>query len=536
MQDRLLNVNNLTVSYNRNGNEHLSIKDISFSLNKAEILSIIGESGSGKTTLSKAIAGILPTSATISGTLDFINDEIISFSNKKLQWRKIREKKITYIFQDSFEALNPTKKIKEQFIDTICFHKKVNKIQAIEESKKYLSYLKFKEINRVLESYPFALSGGMLQRVCIALALSLNPKILIADEITSNLDVENQDEIIKLLKEIKLKFGLSVVFITHDIRAAALIGDRIIVFKDGIIEEQGDVDRVFKNPNKQYTKELLNNRKKLSSISPNSIKETTNPTILKVCNLSKTFRKGNKKVLHNISFDVKKGDVLGILGESGCGKSTLARCIVGLEKIEEGEVFLNNIKISNLKHKERRKYSNKLQMVFQNSRGCLNPRRKIRQIIYEPNDYLNLYAKEDEERHIDELMSYLNLDITILNKYPPQLSTGQCQRVAIARALFLRPDLLICDEFTSSLDSTTKIKILKSLIELRTLYSLSLIIISHDIYLLRYFCNRIITMYSGKISETRSTLFSENKLHQSRIDYLLKKDDDMETHFQRIIL
>lgn len=502
----LLNVNSLSVNYQKNNQMINVLKDFSFSLNSGEVLCILGESGSGKSTVVKAITGLLPPSAKIEGNMELDSCYKINFMDDNIFWSEIRGKGIGFIFQDAQQALNPMVKIKEQFKESILFHQIGKEEDVISISKKYLSFLNFQDIDRVLASYPFQLSGGMCQRVCIALSLCLQPKILIADEATSALDIVSQIEVINLLKKVKNDFNLSIIFITHDIAVASAIADRIIVLNKGKVEEEGYTEHILKNPHSNYTKKLLDSRKRITCLS-NYMKqvEMDQEPILQIKQLGKVFNGNKKKVLSDITISVRKREIVGILGESGCGKSTLAKCIVGLEKPNNGQILHYGRGIHLLEGKKRREMCKHIQLIFQDARACLNPRRTALELVKEPAKYLHLHKHKDLNQIAKFCLNEVGISEELQSRRPPELSTGQCQRVAIARALMVEPELLICDEAVSALDMSIQAQMLELLLSIHNKIGISILMISHDIRILRSFCHSIAIMDSGCFCEILNT-------------------------------
>jgi peptide/nickel transport system ATP-binding protein len=502
-QDAVLVLKDLGVQYLQNNKRMTVLDHLSFTLNHGEVLTLLGESGSGKSTCAKAMMGLLPPSAVIGGGLMRVgNDPAIDLSSSSVDWRLIRGKKIAMIYQDAQLALNPLKTIRGHFRETLLFHKigRPREIEAI--SSNMLGLLNFSNLGRILDAYPFQLSGGMCQRVCIALTLCLKPDILIADEPSSALDVISQKDVLNVLKSIQKKLNLTVLLITHDMAVAQAISERVIILENGKIAEEGVTAQVLSRPASPYTRMLI----QAWNMPQNNIlcQTSCEDVILQVERLCKTYQR-NVKVLNNLNIDIGKREIVGILGQSGCGKSTLAKCIAGLEKPSCGTIKFHGKDITNLKEKARREICRHIQIVFQDARASLNPGRNALQLVQEPLNYLHIGAKNDRKEKAHFYLEQVGIDSDTRNRRPPQLSTGQCQRIAIARALIPEPEILICDEAVSSLDMKVRMQILELLKELHKKFGFSIIMISHDIKVVRSFCQIVAVMKDGCFCEISST-------------------------------
>jgi peptide/nickel transport system ATP-binding protein len=521
----VLDINNLSVSYQQGTQVSEVIRDVSFSLNKNETLTILGESGCGKSTIAKAVCGLLPVSARINnGTLRMGEIFSADLSDKRIDWNHVRGVKIGTIFQDAQLALNPIMKIIDHFREELLYHKVAPGGNITSICSELLRMLNFHDIDRVLHSYPFQLSGGMCQRICIALALCLKPAILVADEPTSALDVVSQKETLDLFERIKNQFDLSILLVTHDIAIAHRTGGRVIVLKNGIIAEQGKTKKIFANPKADYTKQLLVSRN-LGQIRE-GIKPPDDKTILNIIGLNKSY--DQKNVLHNISFSIRKNEIFGILGESGCGKSTLAKCLTGLENNEKGAILYNDIRIDKLRGNKERENCRHFQMIFQDARASLNPGRTALQLVQDTLFYLTTMKKEERLQAARVFLDMVGITEDLWSRKPPRLSTGQCQRIAIARALIIKPDVLICDEAVSALDMSIQRQILELLVSLYKQFHFSIIMISHDIRVLRHFCHRIAVMKDGRFIEIIKWGGTFNHCKESYTQKLLDCEREME--------
>ncbi|TNJ62502.1 ABC transporter ATP-binding protein [Paenibacillus hemerocallicola] len=526
--ETILQVKNLRVSYKQNQHSINILDNLAFDLRKGEILALLGESGSGKSTIAKAVTGLLPPSAHIGGGALHLGSAMIAdLSSKSIQWERIRGRGIAMLFQDAQQALNPVLSIKEHFKESLLFHRMASADEVAPISAKLLSMLNFTDAPNILDRYPFQLSGGMCQRICLALALCLKPAVLIADEPTSALDTVSQKEVLDLLKRMQEELGLTVLLITHDIAVANAISDRVIVLNRGVIEEEGDTGTVFAKPRAAYTRQLLSSRSRIAK--PLRDRELQHPDepLLEIVQLEKTFHP-KKRVLHHVNLTLNKKEILGILGQSGCGKSTLAKCITGLESPSGGGVMYRGTDISRLQGKPKREICKQIQLVFQDARASLNPGRTALQLVQEPLQYLHIGCRKEREAMAKLYLDEVGITGEAQTRRPPQLSTGQCQRIAIARALVLKPEVLICDEAVSALDMKVQAQILALLQRLHKQFGFSILMISHDIRVLRSFCHHIAVMNDGSFSEGKR---ASARLHESNQPYtqlLLKCAGDME--------
>lgn len=542
--EKIIEVNGLKVSFLRQKQWFEVVKGVNFSVNKGEIVGLVGESGSGKSVSSLAIMGLLPEkySKINGGSIIFYDNtnkstiDLANIDEKKHQL--LRGKRIAMIFQEPMTALNPVQKCGKQVLEMILLHnnnlsKKQSKERVLELFKEVL----LPDVERIYDSYPHELSGGQKQRVMIAMALSCNPDLLIADEPTTALDVTVQKTILDLLKSLQEKYGIGILFITHDLGVIKQIADRVIVLYKGEIVEQGEVDDVFFNPQHPYTKGLIasrpptNQRPKhlltvsdfvnntipsLDYITPeqreinHEILYSQNP-MLRVKNLfveyvvdKNIFGKVTKKVnaVNNVSFDVYKGETLGLVGESGCGKTTIGRTILQLIESSSGEIEFEGIMLNKISQKELRNIRKKIQIIFQDPYSSLNPRLPIGEAIQEPMRIHKLYNSERERKEkVLELLEKVGLERVHYNRYPHEFSGGQRQRIGIARCLALEPEIVICDESVSALDVSVQAQVLNLINDLKRDLKFTCIFISHDLSVVKFMSDRMIVMQSGNIVE-----------------------------------
>ena len=513
----LLSVRNLCVSISKIP----ILKNISFDLKENQILGFVGESGSGKSITAFSIINLLRSkSITKTGTINYNGNFIESLGSNDFE--KIRGNEISIIFQEPMSSLNPSMKCGEQILEIILNH---NLISLKKGKNKVLELIKKVELidsEIVYEKYPHQLSGGQQQRIMIAMAIACDPKVLIADEPTTSLDGIVKKEIIKLLKSIQKKTKMSIIFISHDLQLVSKIAEKIIVLNKGEIVEFGSSHQIFNNPTKRYTKLLLNARppksvrpvrlatnEKNINTSLVSKRERVeahynlyqNDPILKIENLEFSYE--NKKVLNNVSFNLFKGETLGLIGESGSGKSTIAKSILNLNRFEKGQIIYNKKSIKAYNNTEFRR---KIQLVFQDPYSSLNPEISIGYSIMEPMLAHKLYkSKKESKEKVISLLKQVNLIESDFNKFPYQFSGGQRQRIVIARALSLNPEILICDESVSALDVTIQAQILNLLNHLKEKYSITILFISHDLSVVKYMSDRVIILNNGRVEEVNET-------------------------------
>ncbi len=478
--DSLIEVEDLFVSYRNHKTTTKVLNGLNFTIKKGQTLVIAGESGSGKSTLGKALSGLLPSTTYVSGKIK-LKDREFKLSDPFLNWSDIRGNRIGHIFQDPNSSLRPREKIKKQFYDTLVVSHGFSEKESIIKARRLLQLLNFDDIEKVLDSYSFQLSGGMCQRVSIALSLSLEPDFIIADEITSALDLKSQYELIQLLDSIKKELNTGILFITHDLKLAKIIGDETLFLNKGILEKSPK----FKIDNFEYNS---------NNLSLDEEKEG----VLKIKKLSKSY--DSKEILKDLSFSMCEGEIFGILGESGCGKSTLAKLISGLEDSYSGKILFENRCLKDKIEKENRYFYKDIQIIFQDERGCLNPYKSILSIVEESIRNLrpDILNPEDLAK---ECLESVGLKESLYKRKAPSLSTGQCQRVSIARAISVGPKLLILDEVVSALDIEIKHQIMNLLMELQRKNNISMIMISHEIDVLQGTCQRVGMMKDGKVKK-----------------------------------
>ena len=504
----ILSVENLSVGFG--AGTPSAIEGVSYQVAKGEILCLVGESGSGKTVSALAAMGLLPDSADVrTGTIKFAGRELAKLSEKER--RMLRGKDMSMIFQEPMTSLNPVLKVGEQVAEVFEIHTKLSQKEIKQKVLHLFEIVKIDNPERRYHAYPSQLSGGQRQRVMIAMALALEPKLLIADEPTTALDVTVQKRILDLLLELREKMGLAILFITHDFGVVRKIADNVAVMSAGKIVETGKTKDILENPQHDYTKSLL---AAMPHLKPRQAEKGKDGAFLQVKNISKIFdvreagifsKSIHFHALDDISFSLAKGESVGVVGESGSGKSTLARCIMGLYDVSGGEVVFKSQNIAKLKGRELKQARRHMQMIFQDPFSSLNPRMRVGDSVAEGLRAHNMMPREEEKAFVAELLADCGLPEDAAERYPHQFSGGQRQRICIARAMALRPDLIVADEAVSALDVSVQKQILDLMAGLRKKYGLSYLFISHDLRVVSEVCDRVIVMQQGKIVEQGTT-------------------------------
>ncbi|PXA66573.1 dipeptide ABC transporter ATP-binding protein [Vibrio sp. 11986-1-5] len=542
----LLEVNNLRIEYPSRHGVHVAVKSLTLDIQRGEIVGVVGESGAGKSTVGNAIIDLLSPPGTVAGGEVFLNGEKISGLSIE-QMRQVRGSKIGFIFQDPMTSLNPLFTVEQQLTETIHANMKVSNEQAYQRALALMNQVGIPQPENRLKQYPHQFSGGMRQRVVIAIALAGEPDLIIADEPTTALDVSIQDQILSLIRDLCKKNNVGCMLVTHDMGVVSNVTDRVAVMYRGDLVEFGPTAKVLGDPDHPYTRSLISavprsdiklDRfplvsyiEQASELAPLDIKTHwlgqsqdqrayTGP-LLNVERVNLRFvtkdslfasRREYVQASNNVSFQVHEGETFGLVGESGSGKSTIARVIAGLYQPNEGRVTFEGIDLTALKsEKQRRPIRRQMQMVFQNPYTSMNPRMKVMDIIAEPIRFHRLTDNESQTRQIvHDLLEYVGLGRMAGVKYPHEFSGGQRQRISIARALATRPRLLICDEPTSALDVSVQAQILNLLKDLQQELNLTMLFISHDLPVIRQMCDRVGVMKMGTLLEVAPTeqLFS----------------------------
>ncbi len=535
---KVLDVKNLSLEFTNNNQSVRVINNITFNLNQGQTLGIVGESGSGKSLTALSIVQLIPPNAKLKAEEILFYDEGKSTDLSKLSEKELiqfRGAKISMIFQEPMTSLNPTMKCGEQVAEVIKAHQEFNNREIKNRVLELFSEVMLPDPKRVFKSYPHELSGGQKQRVMIAMAIALNPSVLIADEPTTALDVTVQKSILDLLKQIQLKYHMSIIFISHDLGIISQIADNIMVMYKGEIVEFGSAQQILKNPTKPYTIGLLKCRPTLQSnerrlpiladFRDNSTKKSevqefktirshTTP-ILEVKNITKkfildktVFGKTKKELIavNDVSFNVYKGETLGLVGESGSGKSTISRIITRLISENSGLIHYKGLSLKLMSRKQLKEFHKNVQIIFQDPYSSLNPKITIGEAIVEPMLVHNLFSSRTEAvKKATEILEKVRLTPDAFYKYPHEFSGGQRQRIVIARALAVQPEFIICDESVSALDVSVQAEILNLLNDFKDEFNLTYIFISHDLAVVKYMSDRIMVLQNGGLVEINKT-------------------------------
>ncbi|MEM1389660.1 MAG: ABC transporter ATP-binding protein [Pseudomonadota bacterium] len=507
MADTLLSVRNLNVSFETPDGIVHAVRNVGFDVAPGEVLAIVGESGSGKSQAMMAIMGLLARNGRVSGSAYYDGKDMLSLSRRELN--RIRGVKISMIFQEPMTALDPLYPVGRQILELLAVHSNIHGKVARDRAIELLTLVRLPDAPERLKAYPHELSGGQRQRVMIAMALANNPDCLIADEPTTALDVTIQAEILVLLARLKSRFGMSIIFITHNLGIVRSFSDRVLVMRDGHIVETGTTAKVFSAPQDGYTKMLL-------AAEPQGTKAAVHheaPAILSAQHVSLSFhlsrgllRKPHKiDAVNDVSLSLLDGQTIGIVGESGSGKSTLGRILVNLLR-PLGHVVFNGTTISGLDRVSMRPYRRNLQMVFQDPYGALSPRMTVGAIISEG---LLVHRPElttaQRAKCASEALIAVGLNPDVRNRFPHEFSGGQRQRIAIARSLILQPTVMVLDEPTSALDRSVQKQIIALLLNLQNQHDLSYVFISHDLAVIQAVADYVVVMKSGQIVEEGPT-------------------------------
>lgn len=524
IMDTLLQVKDLSVSFFVRDAEVEAVRGVSFELRRGETLGIVGESGSGKSVTARTIMRLLPSPPSMvkGGEVLFQGINLADKTDKEME--AIRGKEIGMIFQDPMSSLNPTMRIGAQIEESLIKHRRMNKAEAKAEAIEMLRKVGIPNAETRYSQYPHEFSGGMRQRVMIAIALACRPALLIADEPTTALDVTIQAQILNQMKQLQQELGTSIILITHDLGVVAGMCDRVVVMKDGEIVETGRTEELFANPQHPYTIKLLNalprlDEKKKPKAAPLVKREADDVPLLQVKSLRQHFDLGKGQILkavNNISFDIHAGETLGVVGESGSGKSTTGRTILRLNEATGGEVLYRGIPLGGLSRREMKRMRRHMGMIFQDPYASLNPRLRVADIIGEALDVHGMHeGKAARQKRIEELLDMVGLNASHARRYPHEFSGGQRQRIGIARTLAVEPDFIVCDEPLSALDVSIQAQIVKLLEELQQRLGLTYLFIAHDLSMVKHISDRVAVMYKGKIVElAESEELYSNPLHE----------------------
>ena len=514
MSDAALVIENLSVALPAWADRPRAIDEVSLEVRRKEILCVVGESGSGKSVMAKAILRLLPEPQVrvVGGRVLYDGQDLLALPADGI--RAVRGGRIAMIFQEPMVALNPVMTVGRQADEIIEVHTRLRAVQRRKRVIEVFADVRLPEPERILKCYPHELSGGQRQRVMIAMALALEPALIIADEPTTALDVTTQAQILRLLKELQGRHGTAILFITHDFGVVAEIADRVAVMRQGKLVECGHASDVLQYPQQQYTRSLIAAVPSLTPrrMAPDHPAAASERPLLAVSGLRKAYLRrggfalGRSRVtaVAGVSLEIKRGRALALVGESGSGKSTLARCIVGLEQADGGAIELEGSDIAGLSRAALRPYRKALQMIFQDPFASLNPRWRVGDIIAQ-GPIVNGTPRREAEAQAAELLRLVGLEPVVANRYPHEFSGGQRQRIGIARALAVKPQLIVADEPVSALDVSVQKQVLELLDALRTEFKLSMLFITHDLRVAAQVCEEVAVMKDGVIVERGPT-------------------------------
>ena len=531
-KNNLINIKDLSINFGIAS----AVKQADMIIKQGQIMGLVGESGSGKSTLANAIIGLLPHAANIiGGTMDFEGRDMLKFT--KNQWQELRGREISYVSQDPMSALNPTLRIGQQMVDIQYGSDDTNEVK-LKCALDALEQVRMPNSKSRLDMYPHELSGGQKQRVCIAMAIMSRPKLLIADEITTSLDATLEVQIIKLLKELQSEIGCAMLFVTHHLTVVEALCDEVTVMYNGDVRETGSVQKVFSSPSDDYTKSLLlcdparikEKCRRLPVMSKLELKSISDPKMdkaridtlavpaLSIENLRVNFTKQRSLIdllqrrpgmcieaVKDATLSVAIGETVALVGESGSGKSTIARAVFRLVKAQGGRVLFDDADLLQATHHEMRAARNRMSMMMQDPIGSLSPRTTIGAAVVEPYIISGQSSELNLREEANRLLELVGLPSDFSNRYPHELSGGQARRVGVARALALNPKLVIADEPTAGLDVSIQGEVFNLLASLREKMKLSILIITHNLHVVRHLADRIVIIYQGQIVETGDT-------------------------------
>lgn len=537
---QLLDINGLVVEFASRHGDIVAAKNVSLSVAAGEILGVVGESGAGKSTIGNAVMGLLERPGRVAGgTITLTGEHIEGLPEDHM--RRLRGRRVAMIFQDPLTSLNPLATVGDQIVTTITTHLDVDRAEARRRAISLLDQVGILEPNQCVDQYPHQFSGGMRQRVVIALALCAEPEVVIADEPTTALDVSIQAQVLDLLRSLVRERGVGMLLITHDMGVIAEVTDRVAVMYHGEVLETGPTHKILHNPDHPYTQGLISavprSDRKLDRFPLSEHIESagerrqidlathwlgkrrdfgadTGP-LLRIVDLEMVFRSGGMfgggrqeiRAVDGVNFEIASGEIFGLVGESGSGKSTVARLITGIYRPVAGSIFFAGTDLTTIRSRRAlNQHRRQMQMIFQDPYSSVNPRMKVRDVIAEPIRFHRLAENERQVRQIvDDLLDHVGLGVGAASKYPHEFSGGQQQRISIARALATRPRFLICDEPTSALDVSIQAQILNLMKDLQDELGLTMLFISHDLPVIRQMCDRVGVMRNGRILESATT-------------------------------
>ena len=516
MTESVLSVKNMTVAFGTGASRNLAVRKLTYTLEKGETLAIVGESGSGKSVSSLALLGLLPPrSATVeSGSAIFEGRDLLALG--EAEQRSVRGDRITMIFQEPMTSLTPVLRIGLQLTEALVEHKGMSQREADARAREMLELVGLDRVERRMRQFPHELSGGMRQRVMIAMAMAADPAILVADEPTTALDVTVQAQILQLMRDLKARFGTSIILITHDMGVVAEMADRVVVMHDGRKIEEGPVADIFARPTEAYTQRLLAAVPRLGSLSatsrPREVVTGAAPVgerLMRATGLCKTFhesgwlfaKRGGTVAMQDVGFELAEGETLALVGESGSGKSTTGRAVLRLLDVDEGRIEIEGTDIRGLSSGALRKARRRMQMIFQDPFAALNPRMSAGRLVAEPMAIHRIATGSELEDRVASLFRRVGLEAGHIRRYPHEFSGGQRQRLCIARALGVEPKVIVADEPTSALDVSVQAQVLDLMLELQQSFGLAYLFISHDMAVVEQMAHRVAVMRRGRIVE-----------------------------------
>ncbi len=506
----VLSVRGLDIDFRTSRGPTSVVAGLDLDVRPGELVALLGESGSGKTVTARAIMGIQDEAATVrADRLDLDGTSLLGLSDD--QRRRLRGDSMSMVLQDALSSLNPVLSIGDQIGEIFRVHRALGRKQARARAIELLDIVGIASPAARVDDYPHQFSGGMRQRILIAMAIALEPKLLIADEPTTALDVTVQAQILRLLHDLRGRLDMGVLLITHDIGVVTEVADRLVVMHHGRVVEQGDADTVFATPSDAYTRRLLGSAPRPEPARVLSAENLAGDPILQVSDLARTFVTGSAlakktvKAVAGVDLVLRRGETLGIVGESGSGKSTLARMVVGLESVDRGSVLYRGEDVTRRTRGRRPAAQGGVGMVFQDPYTSLDPRMRVRDVIAEPHAVARIGTAASRRDRVAQLLELVGLQPDMMERFPHQFSGGQRQRIGIARSLMRDPDVLVCDEPVSALDVTIQAQVVDLLVDIQERLGLSILFISHDLSVVRNLAHRVLVMYRGEVVETGGT-------------------------------
>ena len=505
----LLSIRDLSVALPPGGDREFAVKHVSLEVPAGQTVCVVGESGSGKSVMANAVMRLLPPSLRVTGgQMTLSGEDILSLDAESL--RRMRGSRMGMIFQEPMTALNPVMTVGDQIDEVLLVHGERDAAKRERRVLELMREMSLPEPETLRHRYPFQLSGGQRQRVVIAIAMALEPQLLIADEPTTALDVTTQAQILALVKRLQVTHGIGVLFITHDFGVVADIADRVVVMQQGTVVETGRADQVLRHPEHPYTRRLIDAVPRLRDATDDADTAPRPAPLLRIEHVSKSYRargigffggRGRTQALQDVSLEIGEGETVGLIGESGSGKTTLGQCVMRLLDVDQGRIVFNGVEIQDLRGRALKAMRPQIQMIFQDPFASLNPRHRVGRIVTE-NAILCGVPPAEADRRMQEVLKVVGLDSGAVNRYPHEFSGGQRQRIGIARALVMQPRLIVADEAVSALDVSVQQQVLALLREVRERLGLAMLFITHDLRVASQLCDRIAVMHKGRVVET----------------------------------